>query len=174
MCPVVRNSSASLECPRGATTGSGFKRATRWASQWASQLFHSTWRKQQPWRQEGKWVVNHRLRLESVALGRSCYCLLISAVQLEANRLADVLVNTLHCKTEQRRASVLCQLGVQLAASRPIDIVRVISLIHRSICQSRLRSQPVCLSNYFANKATILANNAHTVMIQQKVRYQKR
>ena len=120
---------------------------------------------------------NHRLRLESVALGRSCYCLLISAVQLEANRQADVLVDTLHCKTEQRRASVLCQLRVQLAASRPIhclDIVRVISLIHRSICQSRLRSQPVRLANYFANKATILANNAHTVMIQQKVRYQKR
>ena len=167
---MVRNSSASLECPRGATTGRGFKRATRWAS----QLFHSTWRKQQPWRQAGKWVVNHRLRLESVALGGSCYCLLISAVQLEANRQADVLVDTLHCKTEQRRASVLCQLGVQLAASRPIDIVRVISLIHRSICQSRLRSQPVRLANYFANKATILANNAHTVMIQQKVRYQKR
>ena len=44
---------------------------------------------------------NHRLRLESVALGRSCYCLLIRAVQLEANRQADVLVDTLHCKTEQ-------------------------------------------------------------------------
>ena len=89
---------------------------------------------------------------------------------------ADVLVDTLHCKTEQRRTSVLCQLGVQLAASRPIefDIVRVISLIHRSICQSRLRSQPVRLANYFANKATILAKNAHTVMIQQKVRYQNR
>ena len=38
---------------------------------------------------------------------------------------------------------------------------RVISLIHRSICQSRLRSQPVRLANYFANKATILENNAH-------------
>ena len=116
------------------------------------------------WRQVGKWVVNHLLRLESVALGRSCYCLLISVVQLEANRQADVLVDTLHCKTEQCQASVLCQLGVQLAASRPIDIV--IYLIHRSICQSRLRSQPVRLANYFANKATILANNAHTVMIQ--------
>ena len=44
---------------------------------------------------------NHRLRLESVALGRSRYCLLISVVQLEANRQADVLVDTLH------RASVL-------------------------------------------------------------------
>ena len=51
------------------------------------------------------------------------FCLLISVVQLEANRQADVLVDTLHCKTEQRRASVLCQLGIQLAASRPIDIV---------------------------------------------------
>ena len=55
------------------------------------------------------------------------FCLLITVVQLEANRQADVLVDTLHCKTEQRRASVLCQLGVQLAASRPaystIDIV---------------------------------------------------
>ena len=42
---------------------------------------------------------NHRLRLESVALGRSRYCLLISVVQLEANRQADaaaVLVDTLH------------------------------------------------------------------------------
>ena len=47
----------------------------------------------------------------------------LSVVQLEANRQADVLVDTLHCKTEQRRASVLCQLGVQLAARRPIDIV---------------------------------------------------
>ena len=74
-------------------------------------------------------------------LGRSRYCLLISVVQLEANRQADVLVDTLHCKTEQRQASVLCQLGVQLAARRPsIDIAGVISLIHRSICQSRLRS----------------------------------
>ena len=154
---MVRNSSASLECPRSATTGRGFKTATRWAPQW----FHSTWRKQ-PWRQAGKWVVNHRLRLESVALGRSRYCLLISVVQLEANHQADVLVDTQHCKTEPRRASVLCQLGVQLAASRPIDIVRVISLIHRSICQSSLRSQPVRLANYFANKATILANNAHS------------
>ena len=48
--------------------------------------------------------------------------LLTSVVQLEANRQADVLVDTLHCKTEHRRASVLCQLGVQLAAtgaSRP-------------------------------------------------------
>ena len=37
------------------------------------------------------------------------------------------------------------------------------------------RSQPVRLkANYFANKATILANNAHTVMIQQKLSYQKR
>ena len=44
---------------------------------------------------------NHRLRLESVALGRSRYCLLISVVQLEAYRQADVLVDTLH------RASVL-------------------------------------------------------------------
>ena len=101
---------------------------------------------------------NHRLRLQSVALGRSRYCLLISVVQLQANRQAYVLVDTLHCKTEQRRAS--------------IDIVKVISLIHRSICQSRLRSQPVRLANCFANKATILANNAHTVMIQQKRRYQ--
>ena len=33
-------------------------------------------------------------------LGRSCYCLLISAVQLEANGQADVLVDTLHCKTK--------------------------------------------------------------------------
>ena len=117
---------------------------------------------------------NHRLRLESVVLGRSRYCLLISVVQLEANRQADVLVDTLHCKTEQCRASVLCQLGVHLAARRPssIDIVRVISLIHRSICQTPLRSQPVRLANCFANKATILANNAHTVMIQQKLRYQ--
>ena len=54
----------------------------------------------------GKWAnemgrKNHRLRLESVALGRSRYCLLISVVQLEANRQADVLVDTLH------RASVL-------------------------------------------------------------------
>ena len=122
-----------------------------------------------------KWVVNHRLRLESVALGRSRYCLLISVVQLEANRQADVLVDTLHCKTEQRRASVL-SVGSPSAiwpqAGRPIDIVRVISLIHRSICQGRLRSQPVRLANCFANKATILANNAHTVMIQPKLRYQ--
>ena len=57
------------------------------------------------------------------------FCLLISVVQLEANRQADVLVDTLHCKTEQRRASVLCQLGVQTSwpqlarAGRPIDIV---------------------------------------------------
>ena len=122
------------------------------------------------------WVVNHRLtgvcRARPFVLLFANQC---SPVQLEANRQADVLVDTLHCKTEQRRASVLCQLGVQLAASRPIDIdiVRVISLIHRSICQSRLRSQPVRLANYFANKATVLANNAHTVMIQQKVRYQK-
>ena len=119
-------------------------------------------------------AASRQMRLESFALGRSRYCLLISVVQLEANRQVDVLVDTLHCKTEQRRASVLCQLGVQLAASRPIDIVSVISLIHRSICQSCLRSQPVRLANYFANKATILANNAHTVMIQQKIRYQKR
>ncbi len=49
---------------------------------------------------------NHQLRLESVALGRSRYCLLLSVVQLEANRQADVLVDTLHCKPEQRWASV--------------------------------------------------------------------
>ncbi len=112
--------------------------------------------------------------MESVALGRSRYCLLISVVQLEANRQADVLVDTLHCKTQQCWASVLCQLGVQVAESQPIDIVGVISLIDRYICQSRLRSQPVRVAKYFAHKATILANNAHTVKIQQKVRYQKR
>ena len=39
---------------------------------------------------------------------------------------SDVLVDTLHCKTEQRRASVLCQLGVQPAASQPIDIVTML------------------------------------------------
>ena len=65
-------------------------------------------------------------------------------------------------------------IAVGSPAGRLLDIVRVISLIHRSICQIRLRSQPVRLANYFANKATILANNAHTVMIQQKLRYQKR
>ena len=72
----------------------------------------------------GKWVVKPmiNLRLESVALGRLRYCLLISVVQLEA----ELLVDTLHCKTEQRRALVLCLLGVQLAASWPIDSVRVL------------------------------------------------
>ena len=102
-------------------------------------------------------------------LGRSRYCLPISVVQLEANRQADVLVLTPYIVKPNSVTPKYCvsSKGVQLAASRPIDIVRprVISLIHRSICQSRLRSQPVRLPNYFANKATILANNAHTVMI---------
>ena len=56
------------------------------------------------------------------------FFLLFSVVQLEANRQADVLVDTLHCKTEHRRASVLCvsweSIWPQLArAGRPIDIV---------------------------------------------------
>ena len=66
----------------------------------------------------GKWANGSYLSRSAVR----DFCLLISVVQLEANRQADVLVDTLHCKTEQRRASVLCQLGVQLAAtgaSRP-------------------------------------------------------
>ena len=74
------------------------------------------------------------------------FCLLISVVQLEANRQANVLVDTLHCKTEHRRASVLCvsweSSWPQLArAGRPIDIVSNLfdPIIHRSICQSRLR-----------------------------------
>ena len=54
------------------------------------------------------------------------FFLLISVVQLEANRQADVLVDTLHCKTEQRRASVLCQLGVQLAATgKPAGLLSI-------------------------------------------------
>ena len=51
---------------------------------------------------------------------------------------------------------------------------RPLSLIHRYICQSHPRSEPVRLANYFANKATILANNARTVMIQEKLSNQKR
>ena len=79
---------------------------------------------------------NHGGKRQMGRISRSAvrdFCLLISVVQLEANRQADVLVDTLHCKTEQLRASVLCQLGVQLAATgasrprsragRPIDIV---------------------------------------------------
>ena len=57
---------------------------------------------------------NHRLRLESVALGRSRYCLLISVVQLEAYRQADVLVDTLH------RASVGSPSGREPAVPLPL------------------------------------------------------
>ena len=77
---------------------------------------------------------NHRLRLESVALGRSCYCLLISVVQLEANRQADVLVDTLHCKTEQYRACAQTPrqpLRITRGGWRPF-IIRFIVCVHWS------------------------------------------
>ena len=56
---------------------------------------------------------NHRLRLESVALGCSRYCLLISVVQLEANRQADVLVDTLKpsAVTTSPFSELFCQQG---------------------------------------------------------------
>ena len=94
--------------------------------------------------QAGKWVVKTPIEI-GVCRARP-FALLFANQCSPIRSQVDLLVDTLHCKTEQRRASVLCQLGVQLAARRPIDIVGVISLIHRSICQSRLRSQPVRLA----------------------------
>ena len=122
--------------------------------------------------QAGKWVVKTPIEI-GVCRARP-FALLFANQCSPIRSQADVLVDTLHCKTEQRRASVLCQLGVQLAARRPIDIVGVgPNLFDPPIYLSKpsaVATSP--FSDYFANKAAILVNNAHAVMIHQKLRYQ--
>ena len=59
--------------------------------------------------------------MESVALGRSRYYLLISVLQLEANCQADVLVDTLHCKN--RTASGLSIVSVGSPSGRELAVL---------------------------------------------------
>ncbi len=103
------------------------------------------------------------------------FFLLFSVVQLEANHQADVLVDTLHCKTEQHRASVLSIVSVGTResswprAGRPIDIVSnlfdpPIYVSKPSAVATSPFSELFCQQGYYFGKRTHSYDTAKTTL----------
>ena len=163
-CRVVRN--YSLKWPPGAVTDRSFDRGVGVTPGCGSNIKgQRTWRQRIRGRKIADWY-RTLSRLAAPDAGRTWYCLLISAVPLKPADKKPFVVDILVVKP-------IILNGVR-SQYYWLDCVGCLACYQLALGTPAHRPSAVRLANYFGKKATILANNAHTVMIQQRLSYPKR